>query len=136
MAHQPKRTVDPRVEAARPYLEGVAKKLADDLFGSQGPLWGTRLTELEDIALDARTILSEKLLALSLDRQAATSRETRPADLQPCPTCQQPFDESQERDARCVETRAGDVGWDEPREYCTHCRRAFFAAEPRSTGFQ
>ena len=33
----------PAVETLRPYLEGVAKKLADDLWGPGGPRWGTTL---------------------------------------------------------------------------------------------
>ena len=35
----------PRIEALRPYREGVAKKLADEIFGPQGPGWGTTLTD-------------------------------------------------------------------------------------------
>lgn len=66
MTRQATTNVNPAVEALRPYLEGVAKKLAHDLFGPQGPPWGTTLTELEDIALQPRIILTEKLLALSL----------------------------------------------------------------------
>jgi hypothetical protein len=132
MARQPKRPRDSRVEALRPYLEGVAKKLADDLFGPLGPPWGTSLTELEDIALAARAILAEKLLAFSLERQASTLPDTRPAELQPCPSCQRPFDDSQEAEPRFLQTRAGDVDWDEPRHYCTRCRRAFFPSEQES----
>jgi hypothetical protein len=60
------KVVNPHVEALRPYLEGVAKKLAHDLFGPKGPKWGTTLTELEDIALQTRAILTEKFLSLSL----------------------------------------------------------------------
>jgi len=132
MARKPKRIIDPRVEGLRSYLEGVAKKVADDLFGPHGPPWGTSLTELEDIALDARAILSEKLLALSLDRQATTPPETRPADMQACPTCQRPFDQPQQPEPRFLQTRAGDVDWGEPRDYCTRCRRAFFPSKQES----
>ena len=127
-----KSTVNPHVEALRPYLEGVAKKLADDLFGPNGPRWGTTLTELEDIALDARDILSEKLLKLGLQRQAKTSVSERPADLQECPTCHRPFGVALEPEPRSLTTRAGAVDWEEPKEYCTRCRRAFFPSEQKS----
>src|SRR4051794_7150302 len=100
MPRQPKRIVHPRVEALRPYLQGVAKKMTDDLFGPQVLPWGMTLTELEGIPGDARTTLTENLLTLRLDRQAATPPEARPADLQPCPTCQQPSDEPQEPERR------------------------------------
>ena len=132
MARKPKAKVNPQVEALRPYLEGVAKKLAHDLFGPKGPQWGTSLTELEDIALQARAILTEKFLALSLEQQAATPKEERPAQLQPCPSCQQPFGEPEEPEPRNLETRAGEAAWSEPKEYCTRCRRAFFPSEQKS----
>ena len=51
------------IEALRPYLEGVAKKIAHDLFGPNGPQWGTSLTQLEDIALQTRAIFTEKFLS-------------------------------------------------------------------------
>jgi hypothetical protein len=130
MAHKPKTiNTNPQVEALRPYLEGVAKKLADDIFGPKGPKWGTTMTELEDIALQARAILSEKLLQLSLNRQAAEPKHDRPAELQNCPDCQRPFGEATAAESRFMETRAGEVDWCEPKEYCTRCRRAFFPSE-------
>jgi hypothetical protein len=134
MARKAKAKVDviPEVEALRPYLEGVAKKLAHDLFGPKGPQWGTSLTELEDIALQTRTILTEKFLALSLEQQAATPVEERPAAWQPCPGCQQPFGTPQEPEPRTVDTRAGEAAWHEPKEFCTRCRRAFFPSEQKS----
>ena len=132
MARQTQSKMNPQVEALRPYLEGVAKKLTHDLFGPAGLPWGTTLTELEDIVLEARAILTENMLQLSLAQQAATPVAARPAALQPCPTCQRPFEEPQEPEPRCVETRAGDAVWDEPKHYCTRCRRAFFPSEQKS----
>jgi len=123
---------NPHVEALRPYLEGVAKKLADDLFGPHGPAWGTRLTEREDIALQARTIVSEKLLELGLERQANAPASTRPAELQQCPCCQRLLGQTQEPAPRSLHTRAGEVDWTEPEQYCTRCRRVFFPAEQKS----
>ena len=132
MARKPQAKVNPQVEALRPYLEGVAKKLAHDLFGPQGPAWGTTFTELEDIALQTRAILTEKLLALSLEQQAATASHERPAALQACPDCQRPFADPHEPEPRVVASRAGDAVWSEPRDYCTRCRRAFFPSEQKS----
>lgn len=134
MARQTERLVDPRIAALRPYLEGVAKKLADDLFGPAGPAWGTSLTALEDLALDARAIVGAKLLGLSLERQAATAPQARPTPLQQCPSCQAPLDTPREPVPRALDTRAGAVNWHEPHEYCSRCRRAFFPSEPQSGG--
>jgi hypothetical protein len=132
MARKPIAEVNPQVEAFRPYLEGVAKKLAHDLFGPQGPPWGTTLTELEDIAVQTRAILTEKLLAISLEQQAATPPEERPPELQACPSCQQPFGEPEEAESRSLATRVGVADWSEPKAYCTRCRRAFFPSEQKS----
>ena len=133
MARQPiTKVLDPQVEALRPYLEGVAKKLAHDLFGPKGPPWGTTLTALEDLALQTRAILSEKFLTLSLAQQAATPPDERPAALQACPCCQRRFGEPQAPQPRNLATRAGEAAWSEPKAYCTRCRRAFFPSEQKS----
>jgi len=145
MARRTNAAQHPAVETLRPYLEGVAKKLADDLWGPNGPRWGTTFTELEDVTLAARAILAEKLLQLGLQQQAATTAEQRPLELRHCPTCQRPFDAappsafdaappSAPADAppRDVKTRAGAVAWQEPQEFCTRCRRAFFPSEQES----
>jgi hypothetical protein len=110
------KVLNPQVEALRPYLEGVAKKLAHDLFGPKGPQWGTTLTELEDLALQTRAILSEKFLTLSLEQQAATPPDERAAEWQACPCCQRRFDEPEEPQPRNVATRAGETAWSEPKE--------------------
>ena len=137
MARHRQAAKHPAVEALRPYLEGVAKKLADDLWGPNGPRWGTTLTELEDVALETRAIMAEKLLQLGLQRQAATTVEQRPLEFQECPTCRQPFDTAQPSappaaPPRDVQTRAGAVAWQQPRHFCTRCRRAFFPSEQES----
>jgi hypothetical protein len=115
----------------RPYLEGVAKKVADDLWGPHGPAWGTTLTDLEDVALAARAIFSQKLLELGLQRQATASPEQRPPQTQTCPDCQRPLADPTAWLPRTMQTRAGDVSWTEPRDYCPRCRRAFFPSEPK-----
>jgi hypothetical protein len=138
MARHTKAAKHPAVEALRPYLEGVAKKLADDLWGPNGPRWGTTLTELEDVALEARVIMAAKLLQLGLQRQAATTAAQRPTELRHGPTCQRPFDATRPSATpaapppRDVQTRAGAGAWQEPQDFCTRCRRAFFPSEQES----
>ena len=125
MPRSKKRT--PKVEEVRPYVEGVAKNLVAKLYGPDGPAWGTRLTEIEDVLLALREILTEKMLAEALARQAA-ARAKAPAALR-CPTCQQPLacDGANER---VLPTRAGEAAWAEPEGYCARCRRAFFPSVP------
>jgi hypothetical protein len=118
MARRNKRI--PEVENVRAYVEGVAKNLCDKLYGPEGPKLGTKLTEIEDVCLDLREILTEQLLAESLRRQAeALGSET------PCPECGD-LQNSTPKKPRRVTTRAGDAVWVEPEAFCRHCRRAFF----------
>src|SRR5437868_5630845 len=52
MARQEKSTKE--VEKIDPYLEEVAKNLVDRPYGPNGPAWGTKLTELEDVVVAVR----------------------------------------------------------------------------------
>ena len=123
-------------DPVRPYLEGVAKSLVDRLYGSSGPAWGTRLTEIEDVVLAVRQVLTEKMLDEALQRQAATS-EARPKPFRDCPQCGREVTGA-EAEPRILETRAGEAEWPEPKTYCRSCRRSFFPSgqEPgdRSNG--
>ena len=122
----------PEVEEVRAYVEGVAKNLADRLWGPRGPKWGTKLTELEDLVVAIREVLSEKMLDLGLERQAATPAEERPPVFQHCSGCGQatPVDPDEPTAPRLVETRGGEAQWQEPKHYCRKCRQAFFPSEP------
>lgn len=63
MARSKKRT--PQVAEVQSYVEGVAKNLADRLWGPKGPAWGTKFTQLEDLAGEIREVLTTKLLELA-----------------------------------------------------------------------
>ena len=129
MAHHKKRT--PKVEELRLYVEGVAKNLVDKLYGSHGPAWGTQLTDIEDVLLEIRDVLTQKMLALTLAQQAATT--DRPEPYRTCPGCHAPL-ACDQANPRLLQTRAGEAQWSEPEGYCTRCRRAFFPSvqEPGS----
>ena len=118
------------VEAVRPYLEGVAKNLADRLWGEAGLAWGTPLTDLETTVVEVRKILAEKLLHLALQRQANDATQ-RPAELRDCPSCRGDTEDRQP-EPRIVATRAGEAQWSEPETHCRRCRRAFFPSVPQS----
>ena len=126
MAHGKKSSRE--VEEVRAYVEGVAKNLADRLWGPQGPPWGTKLTQLEDLVVEIREVLSEKMLQLGLERQALTPAEERPPAFEHCPGCGQalPPDPQEPTTPRGVQTRGGGAQWQEPQHYCRKCRQAFF----------
>ena len=131
MAQEQKRTKE--VENVRAYVQGVAKNLADKLYGPQGPAWGTKLTEIEDLCLDVREVLSEELLNQALQRQAAAHEQQSPEEFRACPGCRRPLDwEEKETQERLLETGAGAAEWLEPEGYCRHCRRAFFPSVAQS----
>jgi hypothetical protein len=122
MAQAKKRTS--QVENVRPYVEGVAKNLIDKLYGPDGPPWGTKLTEIEDLLLAIREVLTEKMLADALARQAAAQAQG-PTAWRTCPGCRQPLP-CEDANERIVQTRAGEAQWSEPEGYCDRCRRSFF----------
>ena len=122
MARAKKRT--PQVEEVRPYVEGVAKNLIDKLYGPDGPAWGTKLTEIEDLLLAIREVLTEKMLADALARQAS-AQPTGPRAARTCPGCQQPLS-CPDTNERILDTRVGEAEWAEPEGYCDRCRRSFF----------
>ena len=121
MARVKKRT--PKVEELRPYVEGVAKNLIEKLYGPQGPAWGTKLTEIEDVLLEIREMLTEKMLDATLARQAAAGE--RPEAFRTCPGCRGLLT-CVDANPRILKTRAGEAEWPEPEGYCDRCRRAFF----------
>jgi hypothetical protein len=132
MARVKKRSQE--VEEVRTYLEGVAKNLADRIWGPRGPQWGTKLTELEDLVVEIREVLSEKMLALGLERQATIPAGERPLAFQQCSGCGQPIpaDPDEPTEPRLVQTRGGEAQWQEPKHYCRKCRQAFFPSVQES----
>lgn len=126
MANFKKRT--PLVENVRPYVEGVAKNLVEKLYGPHGPAWGTKLADLEHLLLELREVLTEKMLAEALSRQAA-SQDQRPPDYRCCPGCQEPL-LCDSAEPRLLQTDVGEADWSEPQAYCRKCRQAFFPSVP------
>jgi hypothetical protein len=80
-----------KVEELRPYVEGVAKNLVDKLYGPAGLPWGVTLTELEDLCLGIRVILTEKLMDVA---RLVQTRAGEAEWLEPqayCRSCRQAF---------------------------------------------
>lgn len=129
MARTPK--VTQALEQVRPYVQGVAKKLVDDIYGPKGAPWGTRLTELEDLYNAIREELSAQCLNLTLERQAATEAVERPPEYQGCPGCRGAV-AIENGEPRLLTTKSGIADWKEPEAYCRKCRRSFFPSVEES----
>jgi hypothetical protein len=121
-----KQKARPEVTDQGVFLEGVAKNLADKLYGPSGPPPGTTFAELEEVAVQLGQAISREILNRSLARQAESTTETV------CPTCRG-ASTAGEPEPRTLTTRAGEVDWNEPRRHCPKCRRSFFpsVAGPR-----
>ncbi len=120
MADTPSQT--PRVDELRPELRAIAAQLADRIWGPHGPAWGTRLSELEQLVVAVREVISEGMLHEACQRQAD---QPRPAEYQNCPVCGRAT-KPREPEPRLVHTLGGEAEWQEPKDECTRCRRAFF----------
>jgi hypothetical protein len=125
-----KKVVPAVVQPVEPYLEGVAKCLVDRLYGPAGLPWGTKLEELVDTVDAVRKLLSEKMLAQALERQAKS--QVKPERFVQCSGCSGPVEDKPDAEPRNVETRVGEAEWDEPHCYCRKCRQAFFPSEQES----
>ncbi len=109
-----------------PALRAAAKNVLRHAYGPDGMPWGTRLDQAEDLAVQVADRLAQLLLEIGLQQQAD---RPLPATLHACPACGQPVDPSTQQ-RRDLHTSAGDISWQQPRAYCTRCRRAFSPSGP------
>lgn len=120
-----KKVVPAVVQPVEPFLEGVAKNLVDRIYGAEGLPWGTKLEELVDTVDAVRKMLSEKMLAQALERQAQSKKRPEVK----CSGCGGAVEDKPDAEPRNVQTRVGEAAWDEPHGYCRACRQAFFPSE-------
>lgn len=123
MARKP--IVRPEVGVQKAYLDGVAKNLADKLYGPNGPPRGTTFADLEELVVQLGRTISRELLTRVLERQAAALPAEPSAAGELCPTCRDPGGAA-DPEPRVVVTRVGEAAWDEPHRHCPRCRRSFF----------
>jgi hypothetical protein len=106
----------------RPVLQAAAKNLLHHLYGPDGPTWGTRFADMEEVVKQLSNHLGTELLQQALQRQA---NQPVPQPLRHCPGCGRTFDEFQ-TEPRSVQTDRGFADWREPTAHCDKCRKAFF----------
>ncbi len=118
-------TETPAVEVPahlRPVLQAAAKNLLHHLYGPEGPPWGTRFAEMEQVVKQLSDYLGTQLLQQALQRQAD---QPVPEPLRHCPGCGRPT-EHRDPEPRSVQTDRGTANWHEPASHCGRCRKAFF----------
>jgi hypothetical protein len=90
--------------------------------------WDRTFEQIEDEACDLGDAVAQALMAESLAEQAVQG----PRELWAvCPRCQRPAKAEPDVEPRLLDTRRGQVNWQEPKHYCPRCRQSFFPAVPR-----
>ena len=111
-------------------IKAVAADLRREIYGPAGaPEWGTKFTEIEDAGVEIGDTLARELIGQSLSSQELPGESGKPLA---CAVCGRNAPED-DVEPRIVQTRRGEVQWQEPKGYCRHCRQAFFPSV-ESTG--
>ncbi len=93
--------------------------------GEKKLLSGTLFVELEDEACEIGDAIAAAMIEGALTEHATQSVAEETAC---CPRCGRLGKRNAEPAPRLVQTRRGEVGWNEPNYDCRHCRQAFFPA--------
>lgn len=112
----------------RPVLQAAAKNLLHHLYGPEGPAWGTRFADLEQVVKQLSHYLGTAILQQALQRQAD---QPVPEPLRSCPSCGRPT-AARDPEPRSVQTDLGTADWHEPASHCDRCRKAFFPSVEES----
>lgn len=84
--------------------------------------------QIEDGACELGDAVARAMMAESLAEQAREG----PRELWACcPRCERPARQEEEVELRLLDTRRGEVLWQEPKHYCRHCRQSFFPSVSR-----
>jgi hypothetical protein len=108
-------------------LQGVAKHFLERVYGPDGMPWGTKFSELEDLAVELGQAVSQNMIDQALARQATAV----PPEAETCSGCGRPVVPTNATEPRAVTTQVGTARWDEPKRSCPKCRAAFFPSVPQ-----
>lgn len=108
----------------------AAQQLMEEKWSVEGqPAWlEKRFIEIEDEACEVADALAQEVMRLMAARQAELVGGGGDAC---CPSCRRTVRPADD-EARCLQTRRGDLEWQEPSYYCRHCRKSFFPSVPRA----
>ena len=124
MARKPDPTVTVHDEAN--LIQGVAKHFLRKVYGPEGMPWGTKFSELEELAVQIGRAVSRSLMNQALADQAGHVPEAA----EDCGVCGGAVQSGPPPEPRALTTSVGPVQWSEPKRYCPQCRAAFFPSGP------
>ncbi len=107
-------------------IPGVAKHFLPKVYGPEGMPWGTKLSELEELAIQIGRAVSQSMIHQALVNQA----EQVPEAAEACGVCGAAVQCGPPPEPRALTTTVGLVQWNEPKRYCPKCRAAFFPSGP------
>jgi hypothetical protein len=103
-------------------LGGLAKDLNRRIYGEGGIPWGTKFTDIEELAVQIGREISREMIEQGVGRQAVDV----PPEAESCSGCGASVESTDANEPRGVQTRVGTANWNEPKRYCPKCRAAFF----------
>lgn len=107
-------------------VQGVAKHFLQKVYGAEGMPWGTKFSELEELAVQIGQAVSRSMMDQALTNQA----QTVPEAAETCGVCGEAVRSGPPPEPRAMTTTVGQVRWEEPKRYCPKCRAAFFPSIP------
>lgn len=107
-------------------IQGVAKHFLQKIYGPEGMPWGTKFSDLEELAVQIGQAVSRSMMDQALVNQAQNVPETA----ENCGVCGGVNLSGRPPENRAMDTTVGPVGWLEPKRYCPKCRAAFFPSVP------
>jgi hypothetical protein len=122
------RVNDPAVvkDDLRNLLGGLAKDLNRRIYGEGGIPWGTKFTDIEELAVQIGGEISREMIEQGVGQQAVDV----PLEAESCSACGNSVKPTDAKEPRGVQTRVGTANWNEPKRYCPECRAAFFPSVP------
>jgi hypothetical protein len=102
----------------------LARQLAEEVYGPEGPAMDSSIDDIEEIAAQAMRAAFDGVIARALELQ----NEQLPAEL-PCPGCGSSCAVQFEK--RTIQGRFGTAEIQEPFGHCATCARDFFPAAAR-----
>lgn len=108
-------------------IQGVAKHFLQKVYGPDGMPWGTKFSELEELAIQIGQAVSRGMINQALANQA----QAVPQTAETCGVCGEAVPSGHPPEPRAVATLVGPARWQEPKRYCPKCRAAFFPSVPK-----